>query len=90
MVLKSFYSSNEKIRLDIFLKNNLNNFTRSFIKKLIEAGNVSVNNLIIKKPSLIIKAGALICVEEPEIKKDTLKPFDFPVDIMYEDNMLAL
>ncbi len=90
MVLKSFYSSNEKIRLDIFLKNNLNNFTRSFIKKLIEAGNVSVNNLIIKKPSLIIKAGTLISIEEPEIKKDTLKSFDFPIDIIYEDHMIAV
>ncbi len=90
MALKSFYSSGENIRLDIFLKNNLNKFTRSFIKKLIEAGNVSVNNLIIKKPSLIIKTGAFICVKEPEIKKDTLKPFDFPVDIIYEDNMVAV
>ena len=90
MGLKSFYSSDEKIRLDIALTNNLNNFTRSFIKKLIEAGNVSVNNLIIRKPSLLIRTGALVSVEEPEIREDTLKPFDFPVDIIYEDNMLAV
>ena len=33
-------------RLDIFLKENINNFTRSFLKKLIENRQVKLNEII--------------------------------------------
>ena len=42
-------------RLDIFLSDNINQFTRSFIKKLIENRQVKLNNKISLSPSTKVK-----------------------------------
>ena len=38
-------------RLDIFLSENINQFTRSFLKKLIENKQVKLNNKVLLSPS---------------------------------------
>ena len=47
-------------RLDVFLSKNINNFTRSYIKKLIEKNNVKLNKIINTSPSTKIKTKAAI------------------------------
>ena len=42
-------------RLDIFLSNSIDQFTRSFLKKLIQNRHVKVNNKIHVSPSIKIK-----------------------------------
>ena len=42
-------------RLDIFLAENINEFTRSFLKKLIQEKQVKLNNTILSSPSTKIK-----------------------------------
>ena len=42
-------------RLDIFLAKNMSQFTRSFLKKIIENKQVSLNNKILTFPSAKIK-----------------------------------
>ena len=42
-------------RVDIFLSKNLNNFTRSYIKKLIEAKHLKINGISITSPSTRLK-----------------------------------
>ena len=42
-------------RLDIFLTENINEFTRSFLKKLIENEQVKLNNQVLLSPSTKVK-----------------------------------
>ena len=42
-------------RLDVFLAENINQFTRSFLKKLIEDEQVKLNNQVLSAPSTKIK-----------------------------------
>ena len=42
-------------RLDIFLSENLENYTRSFLKKLIQKNQVKINNSIVFSPSSKVK-----------------------------------
>ena len=48
-------TKNSGKRLDIFLKENVKNFTRSFLKKQIENKQVKLNNTITIFPSTKIK-----------------------------------
>ena len=42
-------------RLDIFLKENIKKFTRSYLKKLIIEKQVKINNITLSSPSTKIK-----------------------------------
>lgn len=76
-------------RLDVFLSEKMEDVTRSRIKKLIEDGAV----LLCGKPA---KAGAEvramdeITVELPPPKEYNVKPENIPVQIVYEDDDLAV
>ena len=61
-------------RLDIFLSENMKNFTRSFIKKLIENKNVKSNNIIITSPSTKVKYENEITISIANKKEKNLKP----------------
>ena len=49
-------------RLDVFLSKNINDFTRSYIKKIIEQEHVTLNKKIIKSPSKKIKTNDSILI----------------------------
>ena len=51
----SVNAKNEGKRLDIFLTENIDYYTRSFIKKLIDNRQVKLNNNILSSPSTKIK-----------------------------------
>ncbi len=79
--------SAEKVRLDKALANAYeSDFTRSYLKKLIEEGCVSVNGDIVKRASFPIASGALVEITVPETKKLDLEPENIPIDIVYEDD----
>ncbi len=90
MGVRTFSSGLPDTRLDIFLTKNIAGSSRSFIKKLIRDGKVSVNGSIINKPSYQVRCGSLISADEPYIKKGELKPYDFHIDILFEDEWVAL
>lgn len=75
-------------RLDIFLAQELK-LTRSAAKKLIEDGNVLVNGETVKA-SQAVNAGDRADVTMPEPKTLDLTPQDIPIDIVYEDDDLAV
>ena len=78
----------EQIRVDVFLSDKLN-FTRSKIKKLCDEDCISVNGKIIKA-NKIIKLGDLIEVILPDIKNLDAEPQDIPIEIVYQDNDVAV
>ena len=57
-------------RLDIFLSNSIDQFTRSFLKKLIENRQVKVNNKIHVSPSIKVKYQDEILISVNEEKKN--------------------
>ena len=71
-------------RLDQFLSETGLNLSRSQAKKLIEAGNILLNQRP-TKPSAHLKAGDRISGTLPQPKPLSLKPEPLPLDIIYED-----
>ena len=79
----------EEKRLDLYLADILQDFSRSKIQAEIKSGGVLVNSKEAKS-SYIIKSGDII---EVNIKENVLKiePENIPIDIVYEDdNMLVV
>ena len=82
--------TDENKRLDGYLAEISENFSRSKIQKLIKSNLVTVNNEI-KKPSYLLKTNDTVEItvtEEDEIK---IQPENISLDIVYEDeNMLVI
>lgn len=75
----------ENQRLDKIISDIDINITRTMAKKLIENGNILVNNNK-QKPSYITNINDIILIEEPKAIETNLKAQDIPVPIIYEDN----
>lgn len=76
-------------RADVFLSENLEGFTRSAVKKLFENGLVVICDKQ-AKPSQQITAGDIVNVNLPDAVEYSAKPEDIPVDIVYEDEDIAV
>ena len=72
-------------RLDVFLSEKINNFSRSYLKKIIEKDLVKVNNLVTNSPSKNIKTNDSIEVRDFENKTDKLIPKKIKLEIIFED-----
>ena len=77
-------------RLDIFLSDNLSQFTRSFIKKLIENRQVMLNNKISLSPSTKVKYKDLIIANIIEKNKKIINPKKIDLNIIYEDRSILV
>lgn len=88
---KRFYVSEEGgKRLDVFLSEQAEEFTRSRLKKLIEEGNVSVNGKEVKKAGTEIKLGDEVAIVIPEAVEYSVKPENIPIEIVYQDEDFAI
>ena len=75
-------------RLDVFLSEKMGR-TRSNVKNLIDGGAVKVN-LKAEKAGKVLKAGDRVFVEIPDLKPLDLEPVDIPLDIVYQDEDIAV
>lgn len=71
-------------RLDKVLSLLNDEYTRSYIQKLLEDGNITVNECIVK-PSYKVKLGDKIMVNDIETKELNVLPENIKLDIVYED-----
>ena len=78
------------LRVDVFINNNEKNLSRTRIKKLILDGQLNLNNKVILDPSKKIFTGDNINLIIPEPKKASLKPYNYKLDITYEDEDLIV
>lgn len=80
----------ESIRLDLYLSRELNELSRSYVQKLIEKGNVKINQDVIlsKKYKLSMNDEIEIVIPKPEKLK--LEPENIPIKIIYEDQYLMV
>lgn len=76
-------------RLDRYLSEALSK-TRSFVQKIIEEGNVWVNQTRVLKPAYKVKSGDIIKVVIPEPKQLSLVAQDIDIEVVYEDEHLAV
>lgn len=74
------------LRLDVYLAGAVEDASRSFIKRLIKDGNVTVNGHACTKPGRTVNAGDSVEVELPPPPCTELGPEDIPLDILYEDS----
>ena len=77
--------NNDNIRLDSYIANENSDLSRAVIQKLLEEGNILVND-VIKKSSYKVKKGDVIKIEVPEPKESKIEAQDIPIEIVYEDN----
>lgn len=75
----------ESIRIDRYLSDQFEDVSRSQIQRLIEAGNVSLNGMIIEKTSTIVTPGDSLKILLIEDKPERIIPEGIPLDILYED-----
>lgn len=76
-------------RADLFLSGQLEGHTRSFVKKLFDGGLVEVNGKR-AKASQSVSAGDIFTATLPDTEECSAKPEDIPIDIVYEDDDLAV
>ena len=83
--------NNSGKRLDVFLAENINKFTRSFLKKLIEDKQVKLNNIVCSSPSIKIKNKDQIIFNVVEKVNQNIAPKKIKLNIVYEDrNILVI
>lgn len=75
-------------RLDVFLSARLG-VTRSAAKKLLDGGHITVGGKAVKA-SRPVSAGEEVVAEIPDPETLDLTPQDIPVDIVYEDEDIAV
>ena len=78
------------LRVDKFINKYQKNLSRSQIKNLILKKNLSINNKLNVDPSKKIKIKDKISLIIPEPEEVNLKPYDYKIDIIYEDNDLLV
>jgi len=74
------------LRLDVFLAEMVEDATRSFLKKVVQDGRVTVNSHVCKKPSRVMAAGEVVAVDLPDPSPAEPQPEDIPLDILFQDD----
>lgn len=77
-------------RLDTFLSEAQGELSRSQIQKLIADGRVRIGGVLADKAGIKVNSGSIISLEIPEKKKLDLTPVDLSLEIIYEDDDLAV
>ena len=85
-----YIAENNAKRLDIFLSEQTDEFTRSRIKKLIEEGAVTINDNLQTKAGAEVKKGDIVKLCVPEPIEYCAKAENIPIEIVYQDSDLAV
>jgi len=78
------------LRLDVFINKREYLISRTRIKNLILKDKLLINNKIINSPSKKVSTGDEINLEIPEPKEASLKPYNFKLVVVYEDEDLLV
>ncbi len=80
----------QNTRVDSFINKHNKEISRTRIKNLILEKNLKINHQIIEDPSKKISINDKITILIPEPKKAFLKPYNYNLDIVYEDESLIV
>ena len=88
--MEKYIVENENCRLDKYIADKNNNFSRTIIQKMIDEEKVLVNGKV-QKNSYKVNIGDIVTIEEYKAKEDlTLKPQKIDLQIIYEDNDIII
>ena len=77
-------------RVDQFISNKEPTLSRTRVKNLIINLRLKINRKVIKDPSIKIIVGDKLDLEIPEPKQLSLKPYNYKLDIIFEDEDLLV
>ena len=80
----------KNLRLDVFINKKNNDISRTRIKKLILDKRLRLNKKVIVDPSKKVLVNDFLELTIPEAKKASLKPYNYKLDIIYEDKDLIV
>lgn len=91
LIKKLVFENDQPQRLDLYLAQELPEFTRSQIQRLIKSGRVWVDDIQPKKNGQILEQGNRVRLEVPPPEPLDLIPEPIDIPILYEDdNMLVV
>ena len=67
----------KNLRIDVFIRNNKKEISRTRIKNLILKEKLKLNDDITKSPSKKVTTGDKLSLQIPEPEEASLKPYDF-------------
>ena len=73
------------LRVDVLINKREKLISRTRIKNLILKEKLRINNEIVKSPAKKVTIGDKLTLHIPEPKKQSLKPYNFKLEIIYED-----
>ena len=83
--IKLIYDKNDFLRIDKYLNETFDEFTRTQLQLMIEDGQVTVNGKVIKSNyKLKVNDEIVVIIKDPELTK--IEPQNIPLDIYYEDS----
>ncbi|SHJ13008.1 23S rRNA pseudouridine1911/1915/1917 synthase [Geosporobacter subterraneus DSM 17957] len=80
----------EDTRLDLYLSNQLDQLSRSFIQKLIEQEKIKINGKQEKLKKYKVKENDVVEIEIPLPERLDIKPENIPIHIIYEDEDVVI
>ena len=78
------------LRIDVLINKRDGLISRTRIKNLILKDKLKLNNKTINSPSKKVITGDKLSLQFPEPKKASLKPYNFKLEIIYEDKDLLV
>jgi len=78
------------LRVDVFINKREELISRTRIKNLILKEKLKLNNEIIKNPSKKVLTGDKLTINIPEPEIPSLKPYEFKLEIIHEDENLLV
>jgi len=84
------FDAPRRARLDLLVAEGVQALSRSRATALIKSGAVCVDGDVVARPSVKIRVGSTIVVEIPAPRPDRAQPQDLPLQIVYQDQDLAV
>ena len=89
-MIVNYTADNDYSRLDVYISEINQDYSRSYFKTLIKNGNVAVNGAVVTKAGTPLVSGDKIEIDIPDPVSSDNKPQDIPLDIVYEDQYLLI
>ena len=83
-------NDDKNLRVDVFINKKEKSLSRTRIKNLILKKKLKINGITTEDPSKKVLDNQKIELIVPEPKKTSLKPYNYKLDIVYEDNDLLV
>ena len=77
-------------RLDVYLSREIKYLTRTYIKKLIEKGGVTINKKLITLPSTIVRYNDIISINIIQSENKKIIPSQIKIEVIYEDDSIVI